>query len=456
MITIQETKRRSLSISLQAPFAKQSHGRTLLDTPFFVDPPRGATSSTHSRSGRIFLSTKMLSPIQSSTNLQGMARPRSLSNAYASRNSLGAKLRALMPPVDVKVVTLCLFWYFCSAISNNSTKIILKNFTFPVTLTEAQFLINSLLCLVVISLCASAPRLVPLFPMGTLPPSLTTPKALVPLIFEFITPTQLIISTTLPMGMFQFVGHISSHKATSMIPVSLVHTIKSLSPLTTVLIYRFMFKKPYKTVTYLTLLPLVCGVMMTCMKKKEGVTDEEEYFYTGIFYAFVSMLIFVSQNIFAKNILTLRKTDPLSLSANPTMAKKDQDVKVTDNNNKKLDKLTILFYCSVLGFSLTFPFYAYSELFSNQLCSLRALSPFIVWMMVLNGMAHFVQSLIAFHLLGLITPVNYSVANICKRIVVITVAVAIEGKKMGVLQSSGLGLTIVGLYCYDRWGSGKH
>ena len=73
---------------------------------------------------------------------------------------------------------------------------------------------------------------------------------------EFITPTRLIIQTTLPMGMFQFIGHITSHKATSLIPVSIVHTIKSLSPIITVLIYRFLFGKSYRMRTYVTLIPL--------------------------------------------------------------------------------------------------------------------------------------------------------------------------------------------------------
>lgn len=84
---------------------------------------------------------------------------------------------------------------------------------------------------------------------------------------EFITPTRLIIQTTLPMGMFQFIGHITSHKATSLIPVSIVHTIKSLSPIITVLIYRFLFGKSYRMRTYVTLIPLCCGIMLTCYKK---------------------------------------------------------------------------------------------------------------------------------------------------------------------------------------------
>ena len=83
---------------------------------------------------------------------------------------------------------------------------------------------------------------------------------------EFITPTRLIIQTTLPMGMFQFIGHITSHKATSLIPVSIVHTIKSLSPIITVLIYRFLFGKSYRMRTYVTLIPLCCGIMLTCYK----------------------------------------------------------------------------------------------------------------------------------------------------------------------------------------------
>ncbi|KAK6458321.1 member of triose phosphate translocator family [Scheffersomyces xylosifermentans] len=338
---------------------------------------------------------------------------------------------AWLPPIDVKVLALCINWYIFSIISANSTKMILTNFKYPITLTEFQFSLNCIMCLFLLVALGIKPNLVPYFPKGVLPKDLSLRK--------FVIPTPLILGTTLPMGGFQFIGHITSHKATSIIPVSLVHTVKSLSPLITVLVYRVFFGANYKLITYITLIPLILGIMLTCYKKSSAATAGS-FYVTGLVYAFISMLIFVSQNIFAKNRLTIEPEKIL-----PTNAKSE--------NEGKVDKLTILFYCSAIGFTATIPVYLFSEAFSNDQFSLGQLTTYTFSLIILNGISHFLQSLLAFQILGMISPINYSIANILKRIVIILISFFWESKNFSSLQNFGLALTIFGLYCYDRWGT---
>lgn len=335
-----------------------------------------------------------------------------------------------LPEIDTQVVVLCLSWYFVSIVSSNSTKIILSNFKYPVTLTQCQFLFNSALCLGLLSIVFAKKAFFANFPDGSLPDlnEINSFK-------KFLSPNSLIISTTLPMGMFQFVGHITSHKATSLIPVSMVHTIKAISPITTVLIYRLLFGVKYKLITYVTLIPLVLGIMLTCYKPK---SDTGSYYLKGLAYAFISMLIFVSQNIFAKKRLTYKASAELPISSH-------------EKKDKKVDKLTILFYCSIIGFCFTMPIYIYLE-FRNPVFSLNELSLKVVLLMSVNALSHFLQSLLAFQILGSITPINYSIANILKRIFIILIAFICENKNFSAMQSSGILLTIFGLYCYDKWG----
>jgi Triose-phosphate Transporter family. len=153
------------------------------------------------------------------------------------------------------------------------------------------------------------------------------------------------------------------------------------------------------------------------------------------------MLIFVSQNIFAKKRLTIEKNDVLPTSKDTSTA-----------TNKKLDKLTILFYCSMVGFIFTLPVYLVSE-FTNPQISILELNILTSFLIVLNGISHFLQSLLAFQILGLMSPINYSIANILKRIIIIIIAFLWESKSFTGLQVAGLLLTIFGLYCYDRWGT---
>ncbi|SGZ52569.1 CIC11C00000003931 [Sungouiella intermedia] len=349
-------------------------------------------------------------------------------------------LKAL-PKVNLEVVSMCALWYGFSIVSSNSTKAILSRFQYPVTLTQFQFILNALMCVTLFVALTVLPTLALRFPKGSVPDLHSLNHS----VKNFLTPNAFIISTTLPMGLFQFVGHITSHKATSVIPVSLVHTIKALSPITTVCIYRFVYKVPFKRVTYLTLVPLMAGIMLTCYKPKRASLPADDHYFQGLIYAFISMFIFVSQNIFAKKRLTVepeQKTNSL-----PSFKKDD---------TKKLDKLTILLFCSVLGFLFTMPFYILLEA-RNDKFSLAQMTNELIALVFLNGVSHFMQSLLAFLLLGTISPINYSIANIMKRIVVIIVAFIWESSfGFSGIQTFGIVLTVMGLYCYDRWGIARN
>ncbi|KAG5419638.1 hypothetical protein I9W82_001518 [Candida metapsilosis] len=147
-------------------------------------------------------------------------KPRSVDGR--SMGSVLAKVKALIPPINYTICSLCFIWYFFSIISSNSIKMILTKYKYPVTVTQLQFLMNagSSLGLLFISNHYTNERIIP---SSILPPNKS--------IRQFVIPSKFILSTTVPMGCFQFVGHLTSHKATSDIPVSLVHTIKALSPL---------------------------------------------------------------------------------------------------------------------------------------------------------------------------------------------------------------------------------
>ena len=67
-----------------------------------------------------------------------------------------------------------------------------------------------------------------------------------------------------------------------------------------------------------------------------------------------------------------------------------------------------------------------------------------------NGTFHFGQSLVAFVLLGMVSPVTYSVASLIKRVAVIIFAIVWFGNPMTRIQGMGFVMTFAGLYLYDR------
>lgn len=245
----------------------------------------------------------------------------------------------------------------------------------------------------------------------------------------------------MPLALFQIGGHILSSTATEKIPVSLVHTIKGLSPLFTVLAYRFIYHIHYPSATYFSLIPLTLGVVLACSVEFSGNLF-------GVLCAFGGALIFVTQNIFSKKLFN-------------DSARAEADGPATATMQRKLDKLNLLCYCSGLAFILTFPIWLWTDalpLYSAPLGLTPHITPspspksslYLPLEFFFNGIFHFAQNILAFVLLSLVSPVTYSVASLIKRVFVIIMAIVWFGNSTTTVQASGIALTFLGLYLYDR------
>lgn len=311
-----------------------------------------------------------------------------------------------------------------SALTNTSSKSILNAYPKPATLTILQFLSVFSWCFVLAGLSSVFPSL----------------KRAIPALKNGLRrPSWDVIYTALPLSIFQLLGHLLSSYATSKIPVSLVHTIKGLSPLFTVLAYRIVFRIRYKRATYLSLVPLTVGVMLACS------TDFSTNFW-GISASLVAALVFVTQNIFSKKLFN-----------ESSRAEADGQTHLS----RKLDKLNLLCYCSVGAFMFSAPVWIYTEgweivqdLWKDGSLSLSKKGKLdhgeLMLEYVFNGVFHFFQNIMAFVLLSMLSPVSYSVASLIKRVWVIVVAVIWFRSSTTSVQGAGIVLTCFGLYLYDR------
>ncbi|KAI5368217.1 putative sugar phosphate transporter domain-containing protein [Septoria linicola] len=332
---------------------------------------------------------------------------------------------SLKAPVSFKLVGLCAFWYMTSIITNTSSKAILTSLPMPVTLTIIQFALVSFWCVFLAWLAkrnASVRNALPVLKNG------------------IRKPNQEIIMATLPLTAFQIGGHILNSDAMARLPVSLVHTIKGLSPLMTVLAYRIFLNVRYSIPTYLSLIPLTLGVILACSASFRAN-------FLGLVYAFGSAILFVTQNIVSKKIFT----DSARAEADGVPV-----------GRRKPDKLNLLCYSSLMALLFTTPIWVWSEGITllgdflydgsidltvrpNSLDHGRLTLEFLF-----NGTFHFGQSLVAFVLLGMTSPVTYSVASLIKRVAVIMFAIVWFGNPMSRTQGAGFLLTFAGLYLYDR------
>lgn len=313
-----------------------------------------------------------------------------------------------------------------SIFSNTSSKAILTALPKPVTLTIIQFMFVSGWCLFLAALARKYPRMKQTMPF---------------LKYGIRPPTKDLIMTTLPLALFQIGGHVLSSDATRRIPVSLVHTIKGLSPLLTVAAYRIFFGIEYSVPTYLSLIPLTLGVVMAC-------SADFNANFMGLLMAFASAILFVTQNIISKKIFN-----------DAAAAEKEG---LPPSRFTKPDKLNLLCYSSGLALILTLPLWLWSEGFGLLGDFLHDASISLnehpeaydhgrlFLEFVFNGTFHFGQNIVAFVLLSMISPVTYSVASLIKRVFVIVFSIIWFGKPMTKIQAFGFFLTFLGLYLYDR------
>ncbi|KAF7543774.1 hypothetical protein G7Z17_g10463 [Cylindrodendrum hubeiense] len=393
-----------------------------------VGPPR--TTDRWLPVGRPDLNQSGWSPAN-----RGHSRQKSLGDAFrnirARNGSVSQNAQeiadALRAPVSPKLVILCLLWYTSSALTNTSSKSILNAFPKPATLTLIQFAFVS-------SLCISVAKLATIFPVLR-----TKISALQ---YPIRKPTREVIMTTLPLAVFQIGGHLLSSAATSKIPVSLVHTIKGLSPLFTVFAYRFVYDIRYPTATYLSLIPLTLGVMLACSGKTTYGGE-----LIGVIQAFLAAIIFVSQNIFSKKLFNEAAKAEAEAPGIPS---------------KKLDKLNLLCYSSGMAFILTMPIWFWTEGLGliknvyNEGSVDLANTPNAMdhgrlsLEFAFNGISHWAQNILAFVLLSMVSPVTYSVASLIKRVFVIVLAILWFRNPTTPMQAVGIALTFLGLYLYDR------
>lgn len=318
-------------------------------------------------------------------------------------------------------------WYTSSALTNTSSKSILNAFDKPATLTLVQFAFVSSLCILLAWLATVFPGL---------------RDRVSALRHPIRQPSRDVLMATLPLAAFQIGGHLLSSTATAKIPVSLVHTIKGLSPLFTVLAYRIFYDIRYPQATYWSLIPLTIGVMLACSGKHSYGGQ-----MLGVIQALLATLIFVTQNIVSKKIFN-------------EAAKAEAEG--PGGRSKKLDKLNLLCYSSGMAFVVTLPIWFWSE-------GITLLKDFLhdgsldlsnkkdamdhgrlTLEFVFNGVFHFAQNILAFILLSMVSPVTYSVASLIKRVFVIVMAILWFRSPTTPIQAVGIALTFLGLYLYDR------
>ncbi|KAI9223270.1 triose-phosphate transporter family-domain-containing protein, partial [Blastocladiella britannica] len=328
--------------------------------------------------------------------------------AAASRECLSQLYETTRP---LHLPAMCMVWYAASAITNTAKKSILTSLPYPVTVTIAQFLAVAVLC------AAGHAN-------GTL---------------SLHAPTWRVVRAVAPLGLFQLGGHLAASSAISTASVAFVHTVKSLSPLFTVLLSTLLLGTRYSKHVWVALIPLMAGVVLACALGQHSSASNIAFNVAGFMWAAMSTVVFVLQSIFSKRILLSSSSAALPVHAGHATP-------------VRLDKINIMAYSSVMALCVTLPMWLSHDL--PRLLAADgpglAVDRRLLGLLALNGLAHFTQALLSISVLARVSTVTFSITSLLKRIVIIVAAILWFGESVSGTQAVGVALTFVGLWMYQR------
>ncbi|XP_014231317.1 solute carrier family 35 member E1 homolog [Trichogramma pretiosum] len=293
------------------------------------------------------------------------------------------------------VVLLCLLWYASSSSSNVVAKALLSDFPYPMTVTMVQLL--------TITLCSG-----PVFRAWGVRKTSST-----------LITWKYYLKLIVPLAFGKFLSNVLSHVSIWKVPVSYAHTVKATMPLFTVVLSRLILSEHQTKRVYLSLLPIVCGVAIATL-------TELSFNFTGLFSALASTLAYSLQNIFSKKVLH-------------------------DTGIHHLRLLLILGRLALILFIPVWLAFDVKNLMHDPVTGAPIdISTRTIVLLVLDGFLNWLQNIIAFSVMSLVTPLTYAVASASKRVFVIAVTLFILGNPVTGLNIFGMVLAILGVLCYNK------
>ncbi|XP_022917938.1 solute carrier family 35 member E1 homolog [Onthophagus taurus] len=288
------------------------------------------------------------------------------------------------------VLFLCVLWYAVSSSNNVIGKTLLNEFPYPMTMTMVQLLSITLY---------SGPFF-----------NLYGVRKYVDIGWRYY------FKLVIPLAFGKFFASVFSHVSIWKVPVSYAHTVKATMPLFTVILSRLIMGEKQTFKVYLSLIPIITGVAI-------ATVTEISFDMIGLISALMATMGFSLQHIFSKKVL----------------------------HDTGIHHLRLLHVLGRLALFLFLPVWCFVDLSSLFQHSNLILNNYkILSLLFLDGLLNWLQNIIAFTVLSLVTPLTYAVANASKRIFVIGLSLFILGNPVTLSNVFGMFLAIFGVFYYNK------
>uniref|UniRef100_A0A182P7W1 Sugar phosphate transporter domain-containing protein n=1 Tax=Anopheles epiroticus TaxID=199890 RepID=A0A182P7W1_9DIPT len=301
------------------------------------------------------------------------------------------------------IVFLCILWYVVSSSNNVIGKMILSEFPYPMTVTMIQ--------LTSITVYSG-----PFF-------NLWGVRKYVDISWRYY------FSFIVPLALGKFLASVTSHISIWKVPVSYAHTVKATMPLFTVILSRIIMRERQTKAVYLSLVPIIVGVGIATL-------TELSFDVIGLISALIATMGFSLQNIFSKKVL----------------------------KETGVHHLRLLHILGRLALFMFLPVWIYVDMFSvmkhpsivayRSICSIHLHGVTgdyrVIALLFTDGVLNWLQNILAFSVLSLVTPLTYAVASASKRIFVIAISLFVLGNPVTWVNVLGMLVAILGVLCYNR------
>lgn len=219
------------------------------------------------------------------------------------------------------------------------------------------------------------------------------------------------IRMLLPLALAKFISSVLAHISIWKVSVSYSHTVKASMPIFTVLITRFLLGTRHSFTVYASLFPIVMGVAVATF-------SEASFDVMGLLSALSATAGFSVIMIYSKQAL----------------------------KDTGMHHLRLLHKLGQMAALMFLPVWLLVE--ASRISS--ELTPDVMTLLVVDGSLHWLQNILAFTLLKLVTPLTYAVANVTKRIAVISVSLLLLKNPVTYTNIGGMLMAILGVFCYNR------
>lgn len=290
----------------------------------------------------------------------------------------------------LNMVTLCLLWYMASSSANVIGKMALSTFPYPMTVTMVQLASTTLYSW-------------PFFNLWSIPKYSNIPR-------------NYYLKLIIPLALSRFFSLVTSYISIWKVSVSYAHTVKATVPLFVVILMRIFYKEKQATSVYLSIVPIITGVAVATM-------TELSFDLSGLICALLSTLGISVHNILSKKVL----------------------------NDTGMHHLRLLHLLGRLALILFLPVWLYTDFFRIIHESAIANGDFeVIALLFAGGVLNWLQNIITFSILSLVTPLTYAVASASKRIFIVGASLLVLGNPVTWTNMFGMTLAVFGVLCYNQ------